>query len=134
LTGCLPAADNERQLASRKFAVPVTPQHNPSCGCFVTPYDSLTEVKDLGMDERGAKVSLWLCRVCGRWWLRYFYEVEAFSRSGRWYLGAVTAGQAAVMVADQAKATFEGLGWYYYGGTYFGGESGRTQGAIRLNP
>jgi hypothetical protein len=111
-----------------------TPPRDLPCGCFVIPNDFLNEVKDLGMDGRWVEVSLWVCRACGQWWLRYFYEVEAFSGSGRWYLGAVTPQQTATLAAEQAKVTLEGLGWYYYGGTHFGGESGRAQGAIRLSP
>jgi hypothetical protein len=43
--------------------------------------------KELGMDGRFAQVSLLVCSRCGQQWLRYSYEVEAFSASGRWYLG-----------------------------------------------
>ena len=81
--------------------------------------------KDLGMDQNFAEVALLVCPVCGTRWLRYFYEEEAFTASGRWYLGAVTSEQAAHLTAAAAKATLDSLDWYYFGGSYFNGKSGR---------
>ncbi len=86
------------------------------------------------MDGRFAEVSLLICSVCGHHWLRYVYEVEAFSASGRWYLGAINAEQASRLTADRAKATLESLDWYFYGGSYYGGRSGKASGDIFLNP
>lgn len=86
------------------------------------------------MDERFAAVSLWTCPRCGQRWLRYEYEVEAFTASGRWYLGPVTARQAEELTASQAKTTLESLDWYYYGGSYFDGRIGKASGDILLNP
>ncbi len=103
-----------------------------SCGCFAVPYRHLIDAKELGMDSRFAEVSVLICRDCGQRWLRYFYEVEAFSGSGRWYLGAITPEQAAALSAENAKATLEKLSWYYYGGSYFQGRSGKTAGEILL--
>jgi hypothetical protein len=105
-----------------------------SCGCFTGPNRLLEKEKYLGMDENFAEVSLLVCPDCGQRWLRYFYEVEAFTASGRWYLGAIQPEQAALMTAAKAKTTLESLGWYFYGGSYFGGRSGRTSGRIYLNP
>jgi hypothetical protein len=87
-----------------------------------------------GMDSRFAEVSLLVCPRCGQLWLRYFYEMEAFTASGRWYLGAVTAEQAAGLTAENAKATLEGLNEYFYGGSYFGGRSGKASGPLLLDP
>jgi hypothetical protein len=86
------------------------------------------------MDGNFAQVSLLTCSVCGQKWLRYFYEIEAFTASGRWYLGAIQAEQAALLTIENAKATLEELSWYFYGGSYYGGRSGRTSGRIFLNP
>jgi hypothetical protein len=86
------------------------------------------------MDACFAEVSLLRCPRCGQAWLRYLYEVEAFSASGRWYLGAIPAVQAARLAPEDAKSTLEGLDWYFYGGSYFGGRSGKTAGPIFLNP
>jgi hypothetical protein len=104
------------------------------CMCFAAPTSRLVGVKDLGLDNQLAEVAVLTCEECGQHWLRYFYEVEAFTGSGRWYLGAITPEQFATLTAEQAKAVLEGLGWYYYGGSYFQGQNGRTSGTIMLSP
>lgn len=110
------------------------PEPADSCGCFIAPHHFLVNDKELGMDDNFALVSLLICSVCGQQWLRYFYEVEAFTASGRWYLGAIKAEQASLLTAENAKATLDNLSWYFYGGSYFGGQSGRASGRIILNP
>lgn len=82
------------------------------------------------MDNRYAEVSLLLCPLCGQHWLRYHYELEAFTASGRWYLGAITEEQAAHQTAEHARAVLEGLSWYFYGGSYFEGRNGRASGSL----
>lgn len=86
------------------------------------------------MDERFAQVSLLRCPDCDQLWLRYLYEVEAFTASGRWYLGSIEEEQASHLAADDAKAVLEQLRWYFFGGSYYGGRKGRASGAISLNP
>jgi hypothetical protein len=84
------------------------------------------------MDENFAEVSLLTCSLCGHKWIRYFYEVESFTASGRWYLGAITAQQASLLVAENAKNILEKISWYYYGGSYFGGRIGKASGRIEI--
>jgi len=110
------------------------PEQAASCGCFSEPHQFLVNNKELGMDDNFAEVSILICSLCGQHWLRYFYEVEAFTASGRWYLGAIQSEQAALLTAKSAKATLDNLSWYFYGGSYYGGRSGRTSGRITLNP
>lgn len=105
-----------------------------ACACFAAPSSHLRAVKELGLDSRFAEVSLLVCRDCGQHWLKYFYEVEAFTGSGRWYLGAVAPAQFASLTSEQAKDTLARLDWYYYGGSYYAGRSGRTSGEIVLSP
>ena len=105
-----------------------------NCACFTAPQHTLDLAKDLGMDDNFAEISILTCPVCDQLWLRYHFELEAFTASGRWYLGAITAEQASQLRAENAKATLENLSWYFYGGSYFGGRSGRTSGEILLNP
>lgn len=105
-----------------------------SCECLANPLGHLLSAREFGLDSRLAEVSVLVCRDCGRHWLRYFYEVEAFTGSGRWYLGAVMPEQAAALTVEDAKKTLEGLDWYYYGGSYYGGRTGRTSGQILLSP
>jgi hypothetical protein len=89
-------------------------------------------VEELGMDERHGEASLLSCSDCGQLWLRYFYELEAFTASGRWYLGFVTGEQASQLTVENARETLEGLNWYFYGGSYFQRRTGRSSGAIYL--
>ena len=105
-----------------------------TCGCFAARRDQLARERHLGMDNRFAEVSLWVCTKCGQQWLEYFYEMEAFTASGRWYLGAVTADQAAVLTAQNAREMLAVLDWYFYGGSFYGGRSGKTSGTLLLNP
>lgn len=84
------------------------------------------------MDNHYAEVSLLVCSLCGQRWLRYFYELEAFTASGRWYLGAIPREHAARLTAESAKTTLESISWYFYGGSYYGGKSGKTSGRIWL--
>ena len=102
--------------------------------CFTAPSMRLISVKELGLDNHLAEVSVLICQDCGQHWLRYFYEVEAFTGSGRWYLGAITPDQFITLTVEQAKAMLEGLGWYYYGGSYFQGRNGLSSGTITLIP
>jgi hypothetical protein len=116
-------ADESQQLGPRE-----------ACACFAAPPTHLIGAKTLGLDSQLAEVSVLICRNCGQYWLRYFYEAEAFTGSGRWYLGAITPEQFATLTLEQAKGTLERLGWYYYGGSYYQGRNGRTSGNIILNP
>ncbi len=94
-----------------------------SCSC-----SDMEPFRDLGMDAKYAEVSLLRCPACGQIWLRYFYENEAFSRSGRWYLGAVSRD----VTAEDAKAVLEGLPEYRYGGSYYDGLTGVSSGPIMI--
>jgi len=101
---------------------------------MTTPDSPLVLESDLGMDANLAEVSLLVCPLCSRRWLRYFYEMEAFTGSGRWYLGTITVKQAKQFTTEDAKTILENLDWYYYGGSYYMGHTGKTRGKILLNP
>jgi hypothetical protein len=103
------------------------PKPPEACTCFTASATHLRGVKELGLDSHLAQVSVLICQDCGQHWLRYFYEVEAFSRSGRWYLGAITPEQFAILTVEQAKGTLERLSWYYYGGAISRGEPAERQ-------
>src|SRR3712207_3502261 len=88
-----------------------TPEGNPAplssetCGCFTAPLRRLSDARELGMDSRFGEAAILQCPDCGQHWLRYFYENEAFTGSGRWFLGPVTDEQAAELTAQSARGT-----------------------------
>lgn len=86
------------------------------------------------MHQNFVQVSVLTCSICGQPWLRYFHEIETFTASRRWYLGSITAELDSWLTAENAKATLESLYWYFYGGSYYGGRSGKTSCNTLLNP
>jgi hypothetical protein len=114
----------EDAIATDDLLEPLLP-----CTCFNEPSPELSEVVSLGMDSHFGEGMLLKCPLCGQMWLRYFYENEAFSRSGRWYLGPVPVP---VTDAKEVKSTLEGLEWYFFGGSYFDGQTGKSSGKIWL--
>jgi len=100
------------------------------CECLLAPSKNLALVRWLGMDASFGEASIWTCPECGQYWLSVQYEDEAFTASGRWYLGAVTSEQAAALGAEAAAAALEQLSWHFYGGSYYGGRTGKTSGEI----
>ncbi|MFI4976610.1 MAG: hypothetical protein ACHP84_18905 [Caulobacterales bacterium] len=95
------------------------------------------ETQEVGCDEtegRFADVTLNRCRSCGRLWLRYLVEYEAFNRSGRWARGLISDEAAHTITPETAVPFLNGLDWYLYGGSYFDGISGRRSGPMRWTP
>lgn len=88
--------------------------------------------RGLGVDRHHGEAALLTCKKCGRLWLRYFYEIEAIPRSGRWFCGLVREGDAARITVEKARAYLGRLDWYYCGGSYFGGRVSRSSGKILL--
>lgn len=114
----------DRALSSEIAAEP--------CTCRVQPARDLVLEAELGIDGNFGEASLWTCPHCGQLWLRYSHENEAFSRSGRWYLGAIPRSQVPLLRKDSAKAILEGLDCYFYGGSYFDGRTGTSSGPISI--
>ena len=83
-----------------------------------------------GAAGRFAEVEIWRCHACGRPWLRYSMEQEAFSRSGRWTRGLISEDQAAAVTAQSAEAILAGLPWRLEGGSYFNGVASRRSGPL----
>jgi len=91
----------------------------------------------VGVDQTGgryADVSVERCRSCGKDWLEYRVEYEAFSRSGRWARGIVSPEQARSIKPEAAADILHGLNWYLYGGSYFDGAVGRKSGPMKWSP
>jgi hypothetical protein len=114
----------EDAMATDDLLEPLLP-----CTCFNEPSRDLSEVLAIGMDSHFGEGTLLKCPRCGQLWLRYFYENEAFSRSGRWFLGPISGP---VSNPEEVKSTLERLEWYFFGGSYFDGRSGKSSGQIRL--
>jgi hypothetical protein len=104
------------------------------CRCMSPPFDYQDyDTKPLGVDEtngRFGEVSVQTCKTCGRQWLHYFVEYEAFSKFGRWYRGLVSAEVLHLLKPESVVALLESLPWYFYGGSYF--ETTGRQGSGRV--
>lgn len=101
-----------------------------SCDCFDVAYQNLAEYKEIGTDKSFGEISVLVCANCGQRWLKYFYENEAFTASGRWYLGAISSEQLTSLTRENAKRILGELDWYFYGGSYFYGRTGKGSGEI----
>ena len=102
------------------------------CGCLTTPHQFLVAIQELGLDQHHGEVTVLICQQCDQLWLRYFYELEATSYSGRWFLGAISVDQLSGLDLENARQMLELLDWYFFGGSYFEGKTGKTSGAILL--
>lgn len=102
------------------------------CRCL-TVGPERSEERFIGVDKtagRFANVTLRRCRECGRLWLRYFVEYEAFTASGRWAEGLIGEKEAERVVPEQAAGFLDGLDWYIFGGSFFGDRRKRGSGHI----
>lgn len=124
----------EESLAE-KIELCASPNRAPSdhskCICLdlPLPFFHYEELKHIGVDSangRYGQVTLRRCLHCQRLWLHYFVEYEAYSRSGRYFMGVVTPQAAETITAETAVEYLESLDWYLYGGSYFDGKTGRS--------
>ncbi|MDX2213082.1 MAG: hypothetical protein SFY66_07310 [Oculatellaceae cyanobacterium bins.114] len=107
------------------------PDETP-CECLAGNFSALLQVGDAYVDDQFAEVSVQICSRCGQLWLRYFYENEAFTRSGRWYLAPLPPHEYTKLRREDAKKWLENMPWYYCGGSYFDGKVSKTSGRIYL--
>ncbi len=90
------------------------------CKCFEPPFSAVNfESLSLGSDENYGEVSIEKCKICGQKWLHYFYENEAFTKSGRWYRGLISEKDLTQITLNNAVAYLENLTWHIRGGSYF---------------
>lgn len=108
----------------------------PDCHCMAPPIDYRDyDSEEIGVDTtrgRFAEISLDRCKQCGRQWLDYHYELEAFSRSGRWYRGLLTPEQAKEATAGGALEMLAALPWHFFGGSYYDTSGKRSE--VPLDP
>ena len=113
----------------------MTGQAAKSCRCLEGEffYKDLEE-RYLGMDQHFGEVSLETCKLCGQHWLKYAYENEAFTASGRWYRAPINSGLTSHITSASAKDIIEHMPWYYAGGSYFSGKIHKHSGSLHLSP
>ncbi|MBN1641194.1 MAG: hypothetical protein JXA09_08155 [Anaerolineae bacterium] len=108
------------------------------CACLRQPLpaDQYELLGSIGVDQTGGRygrVTLKRCTRCGRWWLHYAVEYEAFGGSGRYYMGLISPRRARRLRADEAAAYLDRLPWHLYGGSYYDGRAGRSRGRVRVD-
>jgi hypothetical protein len=98
--------------------------HLDTCLCLegIFEYRNV-QTATLRDDARTGKVDLLTCKVCGRHWLRIFYEPKVHNDAAEWYAGLIDAATIpSISRGDVLENTFaylESLNWYYAGGTYW---------------
>lgn len=106
------------------------------CKCCIPPlshtdYDTI----NIGVDKSSgayADVSVEVCKLCGAKWLRYQFEYEHLTASGRWYRGIVPDTIAAAVTPESAISILEGLSWWLYGGSYFASTGSKKYAPLRV--
>jgi hypothetical protein len=78
-------------------------------------------LQELGVDAQFGKITVWRCDACHQLWLRCQYDDEAFSHSGRWFMGAISQQQLDGLHSDAAREFLDTLPGYVCGGSYFDG-------------
>ena len=114
------------------------PQTHPAdCACLERgPPGGRFDETFVGVDEtngRFGEVSIRTCRDCGRRWLHYHVEYEAFSRSGRWYSGLLPDAFEGNIRPGEAVPLMAALPWHVYGGSFFGHAGRRGTGRIEVD-
>ncbi len=107
------------------------------CSCMVPPFNYQEfDSEYVGRDEtngRFADVSIETCKKCGKKWLRYFVEYEAFTASGRWYRGLVSDDVAKTVTPETAVSILEGLEYRFSGGSYFRSTGQKSVGSLKVD-
>ena len=111
-------------------------KNEPQCPCMSgeARYTQFREWRSLPTDTtdgRYADVDVSECVECGRLWLSYFVEYEAFTKSGRWARGLIAPDIARTIQSEQAPDYLANLPSYIRGGSYFDGRSGAFSGPIK---
>jgi hypothetical protein len=108
-----------------------------NCRCFrIDGLGRGDPVVSVGCDQhhgRFGEVTLQTCSDCGRKWLEYFVEYEAFTGSGRRFRGLVTETQAVEVTAASAVTLLGELPWHFAWGSYFDGRWLRNSGPVRVD-
>ena len=84
--------------------------------------------QELGVDKtygRYGDVLVTTCCTCGRRWLHYFAEYEAFTASQRWIRGILPSTQVVPFPPEEAVPIFNRMPWYSYHLSGHEGQCGR---------
>ena len=100
------------------------------CTCYSEPLKGFGTA--IGTDARYADIFLVQCPICRRSWLRYQYELEFYSNSGRWFLGPLRKDAVGNLNAEAAAGLFNDMLWYFAGGSYFDGKVRKMSGVLPL--
>jgi hypothetical protein len=106
-----------------------------ACECLALGPRSFDEAF-VGIDTargRFGEVNVRTCHACGRRWLHYRVEYEAFSRSGRWYTGLLPEGADAGLTPEAAVPLLERLPWHIYGGSFWDTRGRRSSEPVRVD-
>jgi hypothetical protein len=109
------------------------------CACLETGprFPDARRERDIGQDAtdgRYADVESVRCTRCGRLWVKYFVEYEAFTGSGRWCEAPIDEALALVIGAAEVPAYLEAAPWFIHGGSYWGHAGKRGTGKLRWGP
>lgn len=108
------------------------------CPCLDAPLasDRYEVIARLAVDTahgRYGEVTIKRCRHCGRRWLHYRVEYEAFPGSGRYFMGLIAPRSGETLTPEAAVPYLNGLDWHLYGGSYSGGRAGRSCGKVQVD-
>lgn len=107
------------------------------CECENPKANYLTfDSEFIGVDDKNGRygeVSIKSCKKCGSKWLHYFVEYESFSRSGRWYRGAIEKDLVSKITASTAVHYLDKTDLRFAGGSYFESDGFLATGEIRID-
>ena len=108
-----------------------------TCPCLRPPHARADYSEQaVGIDHtagRFGEVSIRRCKRCARPWLHYFGEYEAFTASGRYFLGEISEEMAETVTPESAPAILASLQSYWRFGSYFGDRQGLSSGPPELS-
>lgn len=108
-----------------------------SCECQNPKANYLVfDSEEIGIDHKNGRygeVSIKTCKKCGSKWLHYFVEYESFSRSGRWFRGAISKDEVLKITAENAEDYLNKADLWFAGGSYFDSSGFKNNGEIKLD-
>jgi hypothetical protein len=120
------------------FEPAASPARDSPCRCMAPPFSAEDyRIAPIGTDQadgRFGDVSIATCKVCGKQWLHYQVEYEAFEKSGRWYRGVIAPEMEQAIRPETALAVLGQMEWYFAGGSYFESSGFKSSGAPAVGP